>query len=125
MELRRTLGLLLSMTVAFTTPTTQARAQIDRSRRDSAERQNQKDSSAFNELRGELADLRAKIARLERANYTTDPPQRGATLSVGSDGFFARSADSAFELRVRGYFQTDTRIRVGRNSSPLTSTFLL
>jgi phosphate-selective porin OprO/OprP len=77
--------------------------------------------STLGDVRKQLAELQAKVAKLETAKAAAPT----STLSVGSDGFLIRSADKAFELRVRGYFQTDGRLRVGSESSPLTSTFLL
>ncbi|HEX6901918.1 MAG TPA: porin [Thermoanaerobaculia bacterium] len=46
-------------------------------------------------------------------------------VTAGRDGFSFRSADSAFQLRVRGYIQADYREFLGDDERPATDTFIL
>ncbi|HEX2723249.1 MAG TPA: porin [Gemmatimonadaceae bacterium] len=92
---------------------------------DSAVSRDRPDSSQLVELTRQMSALRADLARLTSAKSAAKPGESPAVLAVGKDGFSVRSADKAFEAKLRAYFQTDGRMRVGSKSSPLTSTFLL
>jgi len=83
------------------------------------------DSAQLVEFRRQLVEIRAELARLETRRSAEQAATSASVLSVGKDGFSIRSADKAFEARLRGYFQTDGRVRIGSNSSPFTSTLLL
>lgn len=59
-----------------------------------------------------------KEAAAEKAKTT-------GQVTAGRDGFSFRSADSAFQLRVRGYVQADYREFMGDDERPATDTFIL
>jgi phosphate-selective porin OprO and OprP len=46
-------------------------------------------------------------------------------LGAGSEGFFLRSADSRFVLRLRGYIQVDGRFWIDDEDPAMTNTFLI
>lgn len=66
------------------------------------------------ERRGEVADEQAA----EKAKGT-------ATVTAGRDGFSLRSADNAFQLRLRGYVQLDGRFYQDDVAKKGTDTFIL
>jgi phosphate-selective porin OprO/OprP len=49
---------------------------------------------------------------------------RAPTIQAGPEGFALQSADGAFVLRLRGYFQSDARVFVEDGARPATSTIL-
>jgi phosphate-selective porin OprO/OprP len=51
-------------------------------------------------------------------------PPRAPTIQAGPQGFALQSADGAFVLRLRGYFQSDARVFVDDGARPATSTIL-
>jgi phosphate-selective porin OprO and OprP len=59
-----------------------------------------------------------KEAAAEKAKATDQ-------ATAGRDGFSFRSADGAFQLRVRGYVQADYREFLGDDERPATDTFIL
>jgi phosphate-selective porin OprO/OprP len=71
--------------------------------------------------------LEDRIATLEKAEATNKTTAAAApTVSASRDGLVVRSADNAFNFRLRGYVQSDARF-FGANGpvAPGSSTFLL
>lgn len=88
------------------------------------------------EIKQQLDDLNQKIRVLERQNEldkeaATAKAKETATVSAGKDGFFIKSADNAYVLRLGGIIQFDTRWYFDNvpSSNPLvvppTDTFIM
>jgi phosphate-selective porin OprO/OprP len=52
-------------------------------------------------------------------------PKEPAQVGVGSEGFYARSADGSFQFRIRGYLQFDGRFFEATEALPAQDTWLL
>jgi phosphate-selective porin OprO/OprP len=76
-----------------------------------------------------MAALEARIAALEaerrRAADSAKAAPRAPTLTAGPQGFALRSADGQFQMRLRGYVQSDGRFYYDDVRRPATGTFLL
>ncbi len=64
------------------------------------------------------------------AEGEASPPDAGkakdaGTVSAGKDGFVIKSADGAYQLRIRALLQIDGRFWDGQESRPVTDTFEL
>jgi phosphate-selective porin OprO and OprP len=64
-----------------------------------------------------------RLRELERDSLKT-AAKTAPKLSAGKQGFAMRSADSTFQLKLRGYIQTDGRF-FGGDQRPVTNTLLL
>jgi phosphate-selective porin OprO and OprP len=66
------------------------------------------------------------VAAPAAAQESTEPakPQPPA-IAAGKDGFTLKSADGAFQLKLRGYVQADGRFWLGDDERPAADTFLL
>lgn len=51
--------------------------------------------------------------------------QEPGQVAAGKDGFILKSADGAFQLKIRGYVQLDGRFYSGDDERPANDTFLL
>jgi phosphate-selective porin OprO/OprP len=74
-----------------------------------------------------LAELEAKVRTLEARGVARRDSAVAApapTVIAGREGFAFRSADSAFVLRLRGYFQSDARVFVDDAARPAANTIL-
>ena len=84
-------------------------------------------SEADAELRTVVEDLQREVALLRRKlEVQEETAAKGATSPVvgaGADGFFLRSADKAFELKLRGYTQFDGRLFT-QEQGPYVDTWL-
>jgi phosphate-selective porin OprO/OprP len=70
--------------------------------------------------------LRVVERRLELADEAAAEKAKTATAVVaGADGFALRSADGAFQLRLRGLLQTDGRWFYGDDERPLADTLVV
>jgi phosphate-selective porin OprO/OprP len=72
------------------------------------------------DLRSEVSLLRRKLEVQEEAQAAKGPQP---ILGAGPDGFYLRSADRAFDLRLRGYAQLDARYYT-EDDDAFTDTFL-
>src|SRR5688572_25167408 len=52
----------------------------------------------------------ASQAQTSQTADKAPPPQKPPIVRAGRDGFSLRSADDAFQLRLRGYAQSDSRV---------------
>ncbi|MCG3120517.1 MAG: hypothetical protein ALAOOOJD_03258 [bacterium] len=68
-----------------------------------------------------ILERKWELAQEEAAAKTKDAP----TLIAGKDGFALKSADGKFQLKLRGYTQTDGRFYLSDAEKRLTNTFLL
>lgn len=77
-----------------------------------------------------IEELEQKIKVLERkqelkeeeaANSSKEAPK----VTVGRDGFAFRSADGAYQLKIRGYIQTDGRFVANEPGRPVNDTFVV
>jgi phosphate-selective porin OprO/OprP len=53
------------------------------------------------------------------------PPEQAPAVTAGKDGFSLKSADGAFQLKLRAYVHVDGRFWSGDDERPATDTFLL
>jgi phosphate-selective porin OprO/OprP len=77
-----------------------------------------------------LEELEQKQRILERKwellqEETAAKAKETPILTAGKDGFALKSADGKFQLKLRGYTQTDGRFFPGDEEKRLTNTFLL
>jgi phosphate-selective porin OprO/OprP len=73
-------------------------------------------------------DQRLKIVerKLELAEeQAAEKAKSAAGVSAGADGFGLKSADGAFQLRIRGLLQTDGRFFLGDDRRPAADTWVL
>jgi phosphate-selective porin OprO/OprP len=68
-----------------------------------------------------ILERKWELAQEEAAAKAKEAP----VLIAGKDGFALRSADGKFQLKLRGYTQTDGRFFLGDEEKRLTNTFLL
>lgn len=87
--------------------------------------QRQSDSLQLADFRRQLAELRGEINRLTSVRDADRTAPSSVVVAAGKDGFSVETADRVFLARLRAYFQTDGRARLGSSSAQLTSTFLL
>src|SRR4051812_19483761 len=71
-------------------------------------------ADAISELKNQVEELTQKIKVLERnreldKEAAEEKKKATPTITAGADGFWFRSADTNFSLRVRGYGQVDGR----------------
>ncbi|MFN8573285.1 MAG: porin [Gemmatimonadaceae bacterium] len=71
------------------------------------------------ELEGAVRRLDSTVARMRATSGT------GLDVRLSSSGFVAQSADGRYVLRLRGYFQSDTRIPLGSAAADLSRGLLL
>lgn len=81
------------------------------------ENKNKKETGSL-EMRVE--ELTEKVRQLEAAK-----PAERPLVTVGREGFSLRSQDGAFQLKLRGYFQSDGRFFVRDRTGSATTTLLL
>jgi phosphate-selective porin OprO/OprP len=72
------------------------------------------DAAVISQLKEQIEQLDQKVKILERKREleqesAAEKPKTTPSVSIGPSGFLARSADSNFVLRVRGYVQADGR----------------
>lgn len=77
-----------------------------------------------------VEELDQKIRILERRaelaeEKAAEAAKTAGTVTAGKDGFSLRSADGAFQLKIRGYVQADGRFFLDDTDRPATDTFLL
>ncbi len=80
------------------------------------------------ERKMEDVDQRLRILERKRELEQEQAVERekGATqVGAGKDGFFVRSADGAYELRIRGYAQLDGRFYTQDDAGAAVDTFVL
>jgi phosphate-selective porin OprO/OprP len=81
---------------------------------------------AINERLDDLDQRIRVLSRLrEIAADSIAALAKPAAAVANRDGFSLRSADGAFQLRLRGYLQTDARVFSSIGSTPATSTFFI
>jgi len=82
---------------------------------------------ATQELRGMVEDLEKEVAilrrKLEVQEETAASKSSAPIVGAGADGFYLRSPDRAYELRLRGYTQFDGRY-FSEESGPYVDTWL-
>ncbi len=86
--------------------------------------------SAFQALQQQVEDLdqRLRISDRQRelaADSAAAAARTRAAVAAGAGGFSLRSADGAYQLRIRGYFQTDARFFSGDDAKVLTNDLLI
>ncbi|MBC7791623.1 MAG: porin [Anaerolineae bacterium] len=73
-----------------------------------------------------VADLERKLRDLQQAAQKTAPPAvKVASITAGKEGFSLRAPDGDFQLKIRGYFQSDGRFFSDDEQRPGSNTFLL
>ena len=78
------------------------------------------------EVEQRVATLEARLKQLEQRRVAdSTAAARSTTVLAGKDGFSLRAADGSFQLKLRGYFQTDGRFFGGDRVRPSTSGLLL
>lgn len=73
------------------------------------------------EQRVKVLERRLELAEEQAAEKARSAP----TVTAGADGFAIRSADGAFQLRLRALIQEDGRFFFGDDERPLNDTFVL
>jgi phosphate-selective porin OprO and OprP len=68
-----------------------------------------------------LAQRKLELEKEQDAEVRKAQPRIGA----GGDGFSLKSADGAFQLKLRGYVQSDGRFYAPDSAAPATDTFVL
>jgi phosphate-selective porin OprO/OprP len=91
--------------------------------------QAQQDSTAPT-LEERVAELDQRIRVLDRlrelqADSLATARRSQVAVSAGQSGFSIRSADGAYQLRIRGYFHADARTYFGDEAKTLTTDFLI
>lgn len=86
-------------------------------------------SDAIGQLKKQVEELTQKIKALERnreleIEAAEEKKKTVPTVSAGADGFWIRSADTNFSMRVRGYGQFDGRYFAG-TASAAHDTFVM
>ncbi len=81
-------------------------------------------------LEEKVQELDQKIRILERKDeldkeQAAEKAKTGTNATSGRDGFSLRSADGAYQLKIRGYVQLDGRVFQGDDERPATDTFIL
>lgn len=90
----------------------------------------QPDSAEQRSIEERIDDLDQQIRILKRlqelkADTAAQRAREQPTMTASGRGFSWRSADSSFQLRIRGYIQADSRLFHDDADRPLTSTFEL
>jgi len=81
-------------------------------------------------LEEKVEELDQKIRILERKDeldkeQAAEKAKTATNVTSGRDGFSLRSADGAYQLKIRGYVQLDGRFYQGDDERPATDTFIL
>jgi len=81
-------------------------------------------------LEEKVEELDQKIRILERKDEidkeaAADKAKTATSATSGRDGFSLKSADGAWQLKIRGYVQLDGRFFQGDDERPATDTFIL
>jgi phosphate-selective porin OprO/OprP len=88
-------------------------------------------SRAQEDLKGRVEQLEQELKVLKRQleldkESSTEKAKTGSTVSIGAGGFSARSADTNFVMKIRGYIQADARFYPDDNPNGTgNDTFLL
>ncbi|HVG10823.1 MAG TPA: porin [Thermoanaerobaculia bacterium] len=77
-----------------------------------------------------LDELDQKVRVLDRKSeldkeQAAEKAKTAGQITAGKDGFTLKSADGAFQLKIRGYTQLDGRFYNGDDERPANDTFLL
>jgi phosphate-selective porin OprO/OprP len=77
-----------------------------------------------------LDELDQKVRVLDRRSeldkeQAAEKAKTAGAVTAGKDGFSLKSADGAFQLKIRGYAQLDGRFYSGDDERPANDTFLL
>jgi phosphate-selective porin OprO and OprP len=77
-----------------------------------------------------LDELDQKVRVLDRKSelekeQAAEKAKTAGQATAGKDGFTLKSADGAFQLKIRGYIQLDGRFYSGDDERPANDTFLL
>ncbi|WP_298433472.1 porin [Geobacter sp.] len=77
-------------------------------------------------LEERVKELNQKVLDLEKRRQEDDAKAKDAPMvGAGEDGFFLRSASGDFQLKLRGYVQTDGRFFLEDDRKPAIDQFLL
>ncbi|HYU33428.1 MAG TPA: porin, partial [Thermoanaerobaculia bacterium] len=81
-------------------------------------------------LEEKVEELDQKIRILERKDEidkeaAAEKAKTATSATSGRDGFSLKSADGAYQLKIRGYVQLDGRFFQGDDERPATDTFIL
>ncbi|MCE9612647.1 MAG: OprO/OprP family phosphate-selective porin [Lentisphaerae bacterium] len=68
-----------------------------------------------------VAILEQQLARAEQASASSPPP----VITAGPEGFALTSHDKAFQLKMRGYVQTDSRFFLDDDAGKSTDAFVV
>ena len=82
--------------------------------------------SALTQLQQRLDELDQRVRVLDRlrelqAESLATAARTRVSVTAGPGGFSLRSADGAYQLRLRVYFQTDARVFFGDDAKVLTN----
>jgi len=82
------------------------------------------------DVRKRLAELERKLRILERQKevereVSAGKPKDASTVSAGKDGFIMKSADGAYQIKIRGVLHSDGRFWGGDETRPATDTFVV
>lgn len=85
-------------------------------------------ASSETSVQERLETLDQKVRILERRleleqEKAAEKAKATPVLGAGKDGFFLKSADEAFQLKLRGYLQTDGRFFIDDQERPGTNSF--
>src|SRR5512139_1784036 len=77
-----------------------------------------------------IEELEQKIKVLERKQELKDEEaasrdKEAAKVAVGRDGFTFKSADGAYQLKIRGYVHVDGRFVANEPGRPVSDTFVV
>jgi phosphate-selective porin OprO/OprP len=119
------LGLLLLLFVAASP----VRAWQDPAVQESEEPQEVQEPEAQT-LEEKVEEMDQKLRILERKDeldkeQAAEKAKTATNATSGRDGFSLRSADGAYQLKIRGYAQLDGRFYSGDDERPATDTFIL
>ena len=86
--------------------------------------------SALAQLQERIDELDQRVRVLDRlrelqAESLATAARTRVGVTAGPGGFSLRSADGAYQLRLRGYFQTDARVFFGDDAKVLTNDLLI
>jgi phosphate-selective porin OprO/OprP len=86
------------------------------------------DDSDTTDVKKRLEEIEQKLRVLERQKEVEQDVAAGkskdaATVGAGKDGFFLKSADGAYQLKIRALVQTDGRFRGDDEARPAIDTF--
>lgn len=81
-------------------------------------------------LQEQVEELDQKVRVLERKDElekeaAAEKAKTATSVTSGRDGFSIRSADGAYQLKIRGYVQLDGRFYQNDEERPATDTFIL